>query len=92
VVLSKGQIDELLGIIHDPKSYRLGAAFCYNPRNCFCFYNSKNELIAWYEVCFECSRFDSRPAAADPKKRLGLTQGAMDRLDKLCRSAGIATR
>jgi hypothetical protein len=92
VVLTAKETRDLLAIINDPRTYKFGAAFCYNPRNCFCFYNSKNEIVAWYEVCFECSRFESLPAVADPKKEIGLTQAATDKLEKLCQSAGIATQ
>ncbi len=92
VYLKGAQIAKLLSIIHDPKTYKHGSAMCYNPRNLFCFYNDRNEIVAWYEVCFECSKFDARPALTDTLKDIGLSQRGANELDKFCRSAGITIK
>ena len=34
-------------------------AMCYDPRHLLVFYNSKNEIIAYIEICFDCFNFDS---------------------------------
>lgn len=88
VILTGAQIPRLLSIINDPKSYRNVTAFCYSPRNCFCFYNNRNEIVGFYEVCFECTRMESVPAFKASKKG-GLTDDAADRLKKFCLAAGI---
>ena len=92
VFLKGAQIAKLLSIINNPKTYKHGSAMCYNPRNLFCFYNDRNEIVSWYEVCFECSKFDARPALTDTLKDIGLSQRGADALDKFCRSAGITIK
>lgn len=79
---------QLLSIINDPGNYSNTAAFCYNPRNCFCFYNSKNEIVGWYEVCFECARVSSIPAFALCRKG-GLNDRGLNRLKTLCTSVKL---
>src|SRR5450631_1479797 len=61
ISLKRTQSIQLLSIINNPNNYGYGASFCYYPRNCFCFYNSKNEIIGFYEICFECNRVQSLP-------------------------------
>ena len=91
VILTGEKIPRLLSIINDPKTYKNGSAFCYNPRNFFCFYNSRNEIIAYYEVCFECGKFDARPEIKTRKKDPGFREAGLNRLSKFCRAAGIST-
>lgn len=88
VILTKNQTRELLSIINDPDNYSYTAAFCYSPRNCFCFYNSKDEIVGWYEVCFECARIESIPEFKRCRKG-GLTDKGMARLKQFCASANI---
>lgn len=88
IVLTRSQTQKLLSIINDPGNYSNTAAFCYFPRNCFCFYNSRNEIIGWYEVCFECARIDSIPAFKLCRKG-GLNDRGLNELKKFCTSAKI---
>lgn len=91
VILTGAKIPALLSILNDPKSYKNATAFCYSPRNCFCFYNNRNEIVGFYEVCFECTRMESRPVFRASRKG-GLTDEAADRLKKFCLAAGITVR
>jgi hypothetical protein len=92
VFLNEAQISKLLSIVNNPKTYKRGSAMCYNPRNLFCFYNSRNEIVAYYEICFECGKFDARPALTDTLKDIGLSEPGAGALDKFCRSAGISMK
>lgn len=91
VVLTGGQVSRLLSIVNTPGTYKLGAAFCYNPRNCFCFYNNRNEIIGFYEICFECSRMVAMPELNISRKGGGLTDSGAARLAAFCRSIGVFT-
>jgi len=91
VILTGSQITQLLSIINDAKSYQLATAFCYSPRNCFCFYNARNEIVGWYELCFECSRMESLPVFKASKKG-GLTEAAALRLKNFCITTGITVQ
>ena len=88
IVLTRSQTQKLLSIINNPESYSNTAAFCDYPRNCFCFYNSKNEIIGWYEVCFECARIASIPEFKLCRKG-GLNDRGLNKLKKFCTSANI---
>lgn len=88
VILTRLQTQRLLSIINDPGNYSNTAAFCYNPRNCFCFYNSKNEIIGWYELCFECARIQSIPEFRLCKKG-GLNDRGLKKFREFCTSATI---
>ena len=92
LILNKKQIADLLSIIQDSKTYRSNHADCDYPRNIFCFYNDRNEIIAFYEICFECGRFNAYPFLTDSNKRIGLSQTGGDRLERFCRSAGVVTK
>ncbi len=91
ISLTKRDISKLLTIINDPKNYGFGASFCYFPRNCFCFYNGKNEIIGFYEICFECARIQSIPEFKISRKG-GLTDKGAHELRNFCTSAGITLR
>jgi hypothetical protein len=91
VVLTNEQAAELLSIINDPNNYKFGRAFCFFPRNCFCFYNSKNEIIGFLEVCFECSQIESFPRFKNARKG-DLTDQCSEKLSKLCKLAGATVR
>jgi hypothetical protein len=82
-ILTRPQTQELLAIINDPGNYSNTRAECDNPRNCFCFYNSKNEIVGWYEVCFECGVINCIPEFTVCRKG-GLTDRGVDRLKAFC--------
>ena len=88
VILTKAQTQRLLALINDPGIYSNTCAECYSPRNCFCFYNDRNEIVGWYELCFECGRIMSIPEFRLCKKG-GLTDKGLDRLKQFCTSARI---
>ena len=88
VRLNRRQARHLLSIINDPKNYGVGAAFCYSPRNCFCFYDAKNEIIGFYELCFECSRIESIPQFTSSRKG-GLSDKGVRELKRFCQAAGV---
>lgn len=88
VRLDKAQAHQLLAIINDPRNYSLGAAFCDFPRNCFCFYDSQNRMIGFYELCFECARVQSIPEFTISRKG-GLSDRGVAAFRKFCLAAGI---
>jgi hypothetical protein len=91
ISLAKRDIPKLLAIINDPKNYGFGASFCYFPRNCFCFYNGNNEIIGFYEICFECGRIQAIPEFKISRKG-GLSEKGAHELMDFCKSAGITVR
>lgn len=36
-----------------------GGAKCYDPRHAIIFYNKKNEILGYIEICFECEKVNS---------------------------------
>jgi len=91
VVLTKRQTRKLLAIMNSPKTYRPIHSSCRSPRNCFCFYNKKKEIIAWCEVSFENSRLIAVPGFPGSESGTFSETGAK-KLRTLCRSAGITVR
>ncbi|HXB06121.1 MAG TPA: hypothetical protein VNW04_03375 [Puia sp.] len=91
VVLTKKQTRKLLAIIGSPKTYKPVQSNCYSPRNCFCFYNSKKEIIGYYQVCFENGRLISVPHFTGSESGT-FTESGVKRLRSFCRSAGITAR
>jgi len=91
VILSDKQIDTLLAMINDAHNYKNATAFCFFPRNCFCFYNRNNEIIGFYEICFECTRMESLPAFG-ASKRGGLSDAVAARLETFCKSLQMIVR
>lgn len=91
VILSKKQIRRLLAIINAPKTYKKIKSTCYSPRNCFCFYNAKKEIIGYYQVCFESSRLYSVPDFKGSTSGT-LSESGIKRLRNFCLSAGIMVR
>lgn len=91
VVLTKKQTRKLLAIISSPKTYKPLQSTCRSPRNCFCFYNKKKEIIGYYEVSFESGRLIAVPGF--PGSESGtFTATGLRKLRSFCRSAGITTR
>jgi hypothetical protein len=91
VVLTKRQTRKLLTIISSPKTYRPIPSTCRTPRNCFCFYNKKKEIIGYYEVSFESARLIAVPGF--PGSESGtLSESGLKKLRTFCRSAGITAR
>jgi hypothetical protein len=91
VILTKKQTHRLLAIINTPKTYKKIKSNCYSPRNCFCFYNAKKEIIGYYQVCFESSRLFSVPAFKGSESGT-LSESGVKRLRNFCLSAGITAR
>ena len=57
IILSTNEIAELENIIlNSSESKTESSVDCYNPRHCIYFYNSKNEIIDYLEICFECNK------------------------------------
>jgi len=91
VVLTKKQTRKLLAIVSSPKTYKALQSTCRSPRNCFCFYNKKKEIIGYYEVSFESGRVIAVPGF--PGSESGtFTATGLKKLRSFCRSAGITTR
>ena len=91
VVLTKKQSRRLLAIIGNPKTYKSVQSNCYSPRNCFCFYNSKKEIVGYYQVCFENGRLISVPQFSGSESGT-LSESGLKRLRNFCLSAGITVR
>jgi len=91
VVLTKKQVRKLLAIISSPLTYKPIHSNCYSPRNCFCFYNAKKEIIGYYQVCFDNSRLVSVPNLSGSESGTFSEIGGR-RLKSFCRSAGITAR
>jgi hypothetical protein len=64
---------------------------CYFPRNCFIFYNNRNEIIGFYEVCLECGRMISIPECKVSLKG-GLSGIGLKEFERFCTSAGITVQ
>ncbi|BCY29112.1 hypothetical protein [Flavobacterium okayamense] len=57
ITLSIEQINKLKDSFKE--GYRDGATLaCYNPRHLIVFYDNKNDIKGYIEVCFECSNLD----------------------------------
>ena len=91
VVLTKRQIRRLLAIINSPKTYKNVKSTCYSPRNCFCFYNAKKEIVGYYQVCFENNRLYCVPDFKGSESGT-LSESGAKRLKNFCLSAGITVR
>jgi hypothetical protein len=91
VVLTKKQTRRLLAIIGSPKTYKPVRSNCYSPRNCFCFYNARKEIIGYYQVCFENGRLISVPGFSGSESGT-LSESGARRLRSFCLSAGITAR
>lgn len=91
VMLNHSQTLKLLGLINDPVFYEPSRAECDFPRNCFVFYNVHNEIVGWYEVCFECCVINSIPAFPASRKG-GLSDRGTRDLINFCKLAGITIR
>ncbi|RXR28896.1 hypothetical protein EQG68_13770 [Flavobacterium piscinae] len=61
IILNSLQIDNLKkGLYENCKSFSIfEIAKCYNPRHSIIFYNEKNEIFGYIEICFECNRTKS---------------------------------
>jgi hypothetical protein len=91
VILAKRQTRKLLAILSSQNTYKPVQSTCRSPRNCFCFYNKKKEIIGYYEVSFESGRLVSVPQF--PGSESGtFSESGLKRLRSFCRSAGITTR
>jgi hypothetical protein len=91
VVLTRKQIRRLLAIISSPKTYKPIRSNCYSPRNCFCFYNAKKEIVGYYKVSFEEGRLFAVPGFNGSESGTFSASG-VKRLRNFCRSAGITCR
>ncbi|HEY4337413.1 MAG TPA: hypothetical protein VGM89_15990 [Puia sp.] len=91
VILTKRQTHKLLAILSSPKTYKPIRSSCRSPRNCFCFYNKKKEIIGYYQVSFESGRLIAVPGFAGSDSGTFTEQG-LKRLRNLCLSAGITVR
>ena len=91
VVLTRKQTHRLLTIIGSPKTYDPIKSACRSPRNCFCFYNKKKEIIGYYEVCFENGRLIAVPEFPGSES-CTLSETGLKQLRRFCRSAGITAR
>lgn len=87
-ILMKSDMQKLLGIINTENTYTRGVTSCYFPRNCFVFYNSKDEIIGYYEICFECGRISSFPEFKLARKG-GLSDIGLSRLRSFCQRTRI---
>jgi len=91
VVLTKRQTRKLLAILSSPKTYKPLQSTCRSPRNCFCFYNKKKEIVGYCEVSFESGRLIAVPGFAGSDSGT-FTATGLKKLRNFCRSAGITTR
>jgi hypothetical protein len=91
VVLTKRQTHKLLAILNSPKTYKPIRSSCRSPRNCFCFYNKKKEIIAYCEVSFENNRLIAVPGFPGSESST-LSESGAKKLRSLCRVAGITVR
>lgn len=64
IILNNAQTDSLTNILLNYNYPVTNTVFvisetCYDPRHAILFYNEKNDLIAYLELCFSCGDFDS---------------------------------
>ncbi len=64
ITLTVGQINQLSAIIYnyDTESDEEEISGCYEPRNAVVFLGNNDELIAYLDICFECSGSKAKPA------------------------------
>lgn len=55
--ISDSTIWQLKNILLTEHVLNGGRSLCYEPRNGICFYDKKNNLIAYLELCFTCDGF-----------------------------------
>lgn len=91
VILTRKQWHRLLAIISAPATYKPVNSNCLSPRNCFCFYNKRKEIIGYYQVCFENGRLISVPSFKGSESGT-FSESGVKRLRKFCLSAGITCR
>lgn len=60
--MSFSQINEFIAIINDTTSYQGEGFRCFIPRWGIVFYDTKNEPIAYTNICFTCNNIDAYPA------------------------------
>jgi hypothetical protein len=69
IELNQNQIDSLSHILINyklkndklPETYTVYASGCYEPRNAILFLDSKDTVISYFEICFECHQFSQMP-------------------------------
>lgn len=60
--LNKEQINSLLDVINDEKSYGGDVTRCFKPRLGVVFYNAAGKAKAEISICFECNQHQSTPS------------------------------
>jgi uncharacterized protein YqgQ len=58
IVLNPSQLNKLKNGLINCKTKNWVAA-CYDPRHSILFYNKKDEVLGFIEICFECNRAES---------------------------------
>ena len=60
VTLEKSDIEKLLGFVTGKNQPEPGA-FCYQPHHGFIFYNEREEVAGYLEICLSCGNYQSYP-------------------------------
>lgn len=98
ILLDQKGIDELSNILVNhklkkvPKGvFAVSFANCYTPRNSILFFDEKDEVFCYYEICFECGRSGMNPDPADLDKYSGIEEchGRLDIIKDFFRKNGI---
>lgn len=63
---------------------------CYFPRNALLFYDENDKIFAYFEICFQCSRYESEPKGLF--EDLFYCEDMYSLLNKFFNSTGIETQ
>ena len=81
--------DVLYNTCHKYYVYYTSKSGCFFPRNAILFYDDKDEVFAYFEVCFECSGIESSPK--DMMDSLETCEFLYPDLEKFFKSKGLTT-
>src|SRR5205823_2599237 len=60
-LLSTAQTQFLLRAITRKPPTTIDLTNCFSPHHAFVFYDTRQEAVAWVEVCFHCSNIEAHP-------------------------------
>jgi len=86
-------LDVLINYNYKPRSAHstMSVTCIFSPRNAILFCNKTGEVIAYLEICFECSLFQFSPKSSVPKNLDGwdFCEEKLDKIKGMFRSSGI---
>jgi len=92
ITLSKSQVNNLTDLFFNIRERKhnpyivYGEMSCFDPRNAIIFINSKGEIFAFIEICFECQKIEP---SSDKINFGGWCLQKMDKIKQYFASVGI---